>query len=301
MIALVLASLVAGASSGGSYRVPSEDEVAGRVQKAHEPLARRLVDVTEVFLGAPYVLSALGEGPGAVPDADPLVRFDAFDCTTFVETAVSLTLANDLVEARQLLDVIRYRNGRIDYLARRHFPEAEWIPELTALGFLKDVTRELAGKDVVVEKKKLDLSVWKKNRNDKTPPLPDERIPRGEFALDVWPLKAARAGQHKIPAGTVLHVVRVDFGSVPVRVSHQGLVIEKGGKRYMRHAADRMYHSVVDEPLDHFFVRMEKYGKWPVSGIHLTQIVEPMGWRALLKTKTALAPSSTTATATSLP
>ena len=43
-------------------------------------------------------------------------------------------------------------------------------------------------------------------------------------------------------------MVRVNF-RVPVRVSHQGIVVRKGSKLYMRHAADRMYHSVVDEPL----------------------------------------------------
>jgi hypothetical protein len=278
---LAVALLLAAASS---FRAPTEDEVAARVQRPHDgALAQRLVDVTDPFIGAPYVLSPLGEGPGAVPDADALLRYDAFDCTTFVETAISFALANDVAEARRLLSVLRYREGRVDYLARRHFPEAEWIPELTALGFLKDVTRAVGGADVLVEKKKLDLAVWKKNRNEKTPPLPDARVPRGEFTLNVWPLSAARAGQDRIPLGSVLHLVRADFASVPVRVSHQGLVIEKGGKRYIRHAADRMYHSVVDEPLDAFFRRMQQYRKWPVSGVHLTQIVEPADWRSRLK------------------
>lgn len=294
MIAVVLsvlvgptAGLAAAGLATGAYRAPGEETVAALVQGARSeadagPLAQRLAQVTDLFVGAPYLLSPLGEGPGAVPDADPLMRFDAFDCTTFVETALSLAVADDLMEARELLKVIRYREGRVDYLARRHFPEAEWIPELTALGFLQDVTREVGGSDVVMERKILDLSVWKRNRNDKTPPLPDERIPRGEFSLDVWPLQAARAGQDKIPIGAVLHLVRVDFASVPMRVSHQGLVIEKNGKRYLRHAADRMYHSVVDEPLDHFFSRMQKYRKWPVSGVHVTRIVRPSSWRALL-------------------
>ena len=276
--ALLLATLVV----GGSYRVPSEADIAARVHRPHAALGKRIVEVTDAFVGAPYQLSPLGEGPGASPDSDPLVRFDAFDCTTFVETALSLALASDLAEARRLMQLIRYRQGRVDYLARRHFPEAEWIPELIALGFLTDVTKQVGGSDVVIERKKLNLAVWKKNRNAKTPPLPDERIPNGEFALQVWPLKAARAGQARIPVGTVLHLVRFDLASVPVRVSHQGLVIEKNGQRYLRHAADRMYHAVVDEPLDHFLARMEKYGKWPVTGVHLTQIVEPANWRALL-------------------
>lgn len=258
----------------GAFSAPSEEAVAAAQARARgEALPARLRLVTEPFLGAPYVLSPLGEGAGV--DADPLLRFDAFDCTTFVETAMALALTDELPAARKLLDELRYRAGKVDYLARRHFPEAEWIPELIALGYLQDITREVGGAEVVVEEKALDVAVWKRARHQGMPALPDARIPRGVFRLDVWPLDRARAGQHKIPPGTVLHLVREDYGSVPVRVSHQGLVIDKGGQLFLRHAADRMHHSVVDEPLDRFFSRMQQYRKWPVAGVHLTRVRSP--------------------------
>jgi hypothetical protein len=269
------------ASAG--FAAPTDADVAKRVAAPRKPLGERVVDVTEPFVGAPYALSPLGEGKGNKPDEDPRVRWDAFDCTTFVETAMALSLADNLDEAKQLLDVIRYMDGEPTYLKRRHFPEAEWIPQLTAMGFLKNITREVGGDDVRVESKKLDVTVWKKSANEHTPKLPDERIPNGTFSLDVWPLEKAKAGADKIPAGTVLHIVRVDFKNEPVRVSHQGIVIVKGGKRYMRHAADRLYHHVVDEPLDHFFHRMEQYTLWPIAGVHLTAIEDPGNWRPLLK------------------
>ncbi|HEY4223669.1 MAG TPA: N-acetylmuramoyl-L-alanine amidase-like domain-containing protein [Myxococcota bacterium] len=283
MIALSLAlSLTLSLAGAGAFAAPAESVVAANVAAKKKPLAERIVDVTAPFLGAPYRLSPLGEGPGHAPDEDPLIRYDAFDCTTFVETAMALSLADNLDEAKRLLDVIRYQDGKIDYLARRHFPEAEWIPELTRLGFLKDITREVGGADVKVESKKIDLAVWKKSSNEHTPKLPDDRIPSGTFSLDVWPLAQAKAGADKIPAGTIIHIVRVDFSNEPVRVTHQGIVIVKDGKRYLRHAADRLYHSVVDEPLDHFFHRMEQYTLWPITGVHLTLLQEPLSWRAML-------------------
>jgi hypothetical protein len=269
--ALVLVALVGPAA--GAFSPPSEAAVEAAIQAAHgADLPTRLRRVTEPFLGAPYVLSALGEGSGV--DPDPRMRFDAFDCTTFVESAMALALADDLAQARALLDQLRYRDGKVEYLARRHFPEAEWIPELIRLGYLEDITRQVGGDAVRVEEKKLDPGVWHRAQHDGMPKLPDERIPVGTFSLDVWPLAAARAGAARIPPGTILHVVRADFRSVPVRVSHQGIVIDKDGKRYLRHAADRMYHSVVDEPLDHFFARMAQYTKWPVVGVHLTRVVD---------------------------
>lgn len=262
------------ATAPGAFSPPSEQTVARAVAEARgQDLPTRLRLVTEPFLGAPYRLSALGEGAGV--DPDPTLRFDAFDCTTFVETAMALALADDLAQARRILDVVRYRDGKVDYLARRHFPEAEWIPELVRLGFLEDITRAVAGDQVKVEDKRLDARVWHRARHQGMPELPDERIPDGTFSLDVWPLDLARAGGARIPPGTVVHLVRVDYGSVPVRVSHQGIVIEKDGKRFLRHAADRMYHSVVDEPLDRFFSRMQQYKKWPVTGVNLTRATAP--------------------------
>ena len=195
---------------------------------------------------------------------------------------MALSMAENIEEARRLLDVIRYQDDVVNFANRRHFPGAEWLPQLTALGMLRDVTRELAGEDTEVASKTLNARVWNNRKKPTVLNLPDARIPDVVVSLDVWPLKKARAGAARIPPGTVLNLVRVDFRRIPVRVSHQGLVIEKDGRLYLRHAAQRLYHSVVDEPLDAFFARMEKYKKWPVHGVHLTQVKVPPNWRELL-------------------
>jgi hypothetical protein len=68
-----------------------------------------------------------------------------------------------------------------------------------------------------------------------------------------------------------------------VRVSHQGLVLTVKGQKVLRHAADRLHHRVVDEPLDRYFARMARYGKWPVTGVHLTAVVARPGWETRLR------------------
>lgn len=277
---LLIASFVA-PSEGAVARVVADDVTA--------PLPARLERVTRAFKDAPYVLSPLGEGPGGEVDTDPRLRLDAFDCTTFVETALALALSPTLDDARAALDAIRYQRGEITFAARRHFPEAEWIPQLVQAGLLEDITRAVGGADVTIETKKLDASVWKKARHPGLPQLEDARIPAGVFSLPVWSLDAAARAPERIPPGTILHLVRKDFGSVPVRVSHQGIVLDVDGKRVLRHAADRLHHRVVDEPLDAFFARMKKYGKWPVTGVHLTRVAATAGWRERL-----VAPPSTT-------
>ena len=70
------------------------------------------------YVGAPYANDPLGEG--RAPDNDPLIRFDAFDCTTFVETV----LADGDV---QKLNKIRYAGGVPDFVRRNHFIETDWL------------------------------------------------------------------------------------------------------------------------------------------------------------------------------
>ena len=75
--------------------------------------------IGDEYMGAKYVNDPLGEG--RAPDSDPLIRDDAFDCTTFVETV----LAHGDVET---LNKIRYKNGEIDFINRNHFIETDWLP-----------------------------------------------------------------------------------------------------------------------------------------------------------------------------
>lgn len=75
--------------------------------------------IGDEYMGAKYVNDPLGEG--RAPDTDPLIRSDAFDCTTFVETV----LAHGDVDT---LNKIRYKNGEIDFINRNHFIETEWLP-----------------------------------------------------------------------------------------------------------------------------------------------------------------------------
>ena len=74
--------------------------------------------VGEQYLNAKYVFNPLGEE--TKPDTDPLIRSDAFDCVTFVETS----LADGNVEK---LSKIRYKNNKVDFVSRNHFVESDWL------------------------------------------------------------------------------------------------------------------------------------------------------------------------------
>lgn len=74
--------------------------------------------IGEQYLGAKYQMNSLGEE--IMPDKDPLIRFDAFDCTTFVETS----LANGKLKK---LNKIRYKNAKVNVVYRNHFIETDWL------------------------------------------------------------------------------------------------------------------------------------------------------------------------------
>ena len=274
-LAVVMVALMPDVVGAAEFKALSGSEIQSRMtsQQSKETLLERLIHVSDPFIGAPYVISPLGEGEGV--DPDPRIRFDAFDCTTFVETTLALTFSPDLERAQERLEQIRYQGEGRRFLNRRHFPAAEWIPELIQAGYFRDITQEIGGKQVNLQSKILNAKVWNKRRKPRHLELPDERIPSGTFSISTWPLKAALENHKKIPPGTVLNVVRVNFRQMPVRVSHQGIVIRKENRLYMRHAADRMYHSVVDEPLGRFLNRIAQYKKWPVYGINLLKIQRP--------------------------
>ena len=112
--------------------------------------------IGEKYLGAKYIFDPLGEGKA--PDKDPLIRTDAFDCMSFVETA----LAGEDVEK---LNKIRYKDGKVDILTRNHFMEVDWMKNNQDI--VENVSSEFGKtetKNVIIDKQ----NWFKKNYNMKT-------------------------------------------------------------------------------------------------------------------------------------
>lgn len=124
---------------------PITAETAALLQSVKTgPLGERLNAFSLKFLGKPYEESPLGEGEKAEYSQNPLVRFDRFDCTTFIETVMALALSHEPKEFNHVLEKIRYRSGKVSFVMRNHFPDLDWIPNNTANGTLRDITKEVA-------------------------------------------------------------------------------------------------------------------------------------------------------------
>ncbi len=273
----LLACLLGGGGDARPMSALSTEQIdAFLFQLSHskQDLSAKIGRVSERFLGVPYLLSPLGEGPGNLPDPDPLMRLDAVDCTTLVEQVMALSQASNQAEALHRLGLIRYRQGEIGYQQRKHFMAAQWIPLNQAAGFIEDVTIRLGGDRVRWVEMKLDRAAWQRRRQkEKWPELTPSEIPLGRFRLPIIELEKFHEVVDRIPAGVILNVVRQNLANVPVLVSHQGLVVVKRGRRYLRHAARAGYGRVVDELLSTFLRRNRAYTKWTVSGFNFQQIL----------------------------
>ena len=135
------------------------------------------VYIGKQYLGVKYVNDPLGEE--IAPDTDPLIRFDAFDCMTFVETA----LANG---NKDRLTQIRYKNGEIGFLTRNHFVETDWIKNNADI--VENASRKYSDK-TAVRKVTVDKKRWFKRVHNINVDVPKqtaklEYIPR-DYIKDI--------------------------------------------------------------------------------------------------------------------
>lgn len=264
------------------YSLLYADDLAATIAaRAAEPgpFPARLERMTRGMVGAPYVFSPLGEA--AEPDLDPRFRLDAFDCTTFVETALAFARCDGLPEIQRELDQIRYASGDAAYAKRRHLVTAQWIPDLTALGYVEELTAEVGDDETVVMVLTLDATRWKKRAVARKVSLGADDVPLGTFELPYLPIAVAiaRARDGRIPAGTIINAVRREWVSSPEVITHQGLVLARpeDGAIFVRHASP-ISKRVIDEPLLRMLERYEKPRTpkaWPIIGVNLLRIVDP--------------------------
>jgi hypothetical protein len=233
-----------------------------------EPVfTKRFLSISEHFVGAPYLFSPLGEATGA--DNDPLFTTKQFDCLSLVEISLALSSTANMDEALTRLKQLRYMGETVHYTERKHFMESQWVPENIRLGWIEDITQKVGGASTIKVSKTLNPAIYKKRSKLKELDLPDDKIPSGTFTWDVIPLDKIMDVARKIPNGTILFVVRVDYQNIPYRISHTGIVFQRGKTTYLRHAKDSGAHMVVDMPLEAVVNRHAEFVKWPVTGFSL--------------------------------
>ncbi len=231
-----------------------------------------LASNSEKFLGLQYGTSPLGEGKA--PDTDPLIRFDVFDCTTYVETVMALSLASQS-EVVKVLNQIRYADGVPSIETRNHFTSLDWIPNNVKKGFLKDITFQTFPMkayqlQTLIDKKtwfqkNLAINVEEKEVSSKLSIIKISEILENERLLE------------QIPNGTVINFVTKNNSlkekiGTDLDIVHQGLVFWVDGQLVLRHARNHSYGVVEDRLIDY----LKKTSMNDVYAINLLQVKNPL-------------------------
>lgn len=259
------------------FSLIGRDELIAELERRHlqsGSFAELLELVTRGLVAAPYLLSPLGEGRGQ--DLDPKFRLDAFDCTTFVETAMALAACDDLEEAKHELDRIRYKRDAQVFEERRHLMVAQWIPGLIEAGLLEEITEQIGGEKTIHMEFKMSRRRWKRRRVAKELDLPKDELPVGTFVLPYLTIKDAKALVKKVPPGVIVNVVRENHPAYPNVITHQGLIVNRPGSKIplVRHASP-VSKRVIDETLDHMLMRYLRPRKWKIIGVNYLRVVDP--------------------------
>lgn len=135
--------------NGQALPVVHMQSVAVRTSKTG---SESITDIGKQFLGSLYAPHTL-DGHA---QEQLVVNFQAFDCTTYLETVLALSLArNDAANNqnqavleqgfRTYLTKLRYRGGRINgYGSRLHY-FSDWLRDNERQGLIREVTSELTG------------------------------------------------------------------------------------------------------------------------------------------------------------
>ena len=105
----------------------------------------RTLHFAKQMLGVPYVAGTLDGNE----EEQLVVRTDALDCTTFVETVLAFCIADkrgerDFDGFKKALTQVRYRDGILKgYTSRLHY-FSDWIRNNEQMGFVKECTSETA-------------------------------------------------------------------------------------------------------------------------------------------------------------
>lgn len=177
------------------------------------------------YLGAKYVNDPLGEGAGY--DADPLIRNDAFDCQTYVETVLA---CGDVAKLTQ----IRYSDGVPEFTHRNHFFSADWVANNSNL--LSNVSHKFG--PAAVRTGTIDKKSWfKKMHNMNVDVAP---VDVSMEYVPYYSIKKFDVSSPMVVAFVVSNPATVKKIGSDILVSHVGLLLPGGVLRHASSANGRV-------------------------------------------------------------
>ena len=225
-----------------------------------ENIGETILQIGETFLGLPYEGGSL-EGP----EEKLVCKLDAFDCYTFVENVMAISMAKHSSKPTfdnylNILQDLRYRNGNIDGYASRIHYFTDWAKTAEKNNYLKDLSPILG---VKMDKQ---INFMSQHRNLYPSFAKDDKI-LGEIVLM----------EKNLANKTLFHIKKEDFAAhesaiktgdivaftstvAGLDVNHEGFAVKKNGKLYLMHASIEKKKVIVsEETIQQYLNRIKKH------------------------------------------
>lgn len=241
-------------------------KIEGVMKKVRDidDINRRVVAITQEFIGVPYVGFTLN----TPPKEQLYVNTTGVDCSTFVETVIALALASEKEDSGiddylKILKSLRYRDGRIDGFPSRLHYTSEWAIDNGRRGNFK----EIGGDYDLSESRVKTIDFMTHNRN-LYPAMAEDRvfeaIKQNEKSLKnlkfsyIPAAVVDKAAKNFLKSGDIVGIVTNKPG---LDVSHVAVLDIRNGVPYLIHASSK-YKKVVNDtvPLKDYLKRQGSPG-----------------------------------------
>jgi hypothetical protein len=202
--------------------------------QAEPDLEKRMGRISEKLLGRPYRDAPL-DSRGALEALR--INLEAFDCVTFIEAVLALSLSSNTSRFLDMLRGIRYQDGIVGWASRNHYM-TDWVRNNIAGGFMTDLT---LGPGTVERTVILDVVDGLQPKPSTFRYFPRERVE----LFGGW----LRTGDLAFFAST----------KPGLDVFHTGIVVVRDNAVGLRHAS-RSAGSVIDQDLSVFIAENQMLG-----------------------------------------
>ena len=222
----------------------------------------RLEYFSRRLMKTPYGLGKMGEGHIDTVEQKPMVYLDSVDCVTYVEHVLAMANATNEDSLFNVLQRIRYIDGKINYRSRKHYMIVDWLGE-GKFARIKPVEGDTLMERTIAKKEFFKSKKMKYLVDGK--PADDPKV-----QIRYLPYEKARKWAKETRSDT-LKVMGVAFISKAEKydASHTGFVVFKPGEApRLRHASSQR-KQVVDMSLADYLD--SRKGKLP--GITLFEFI----------------------------
>jgi hypothetical protein len=234
-----------------------------------ETQSERIIEIGTRFLNKPYIAGSLES-----PKEQLMCRLDGFDCYTFVESVLALSIISENESPTKAdflneMQSLRYRNGEItDYSSRIHY-FFEWVKLAEDKGILTDMSPVLG----VASPKAINFMSTHRQYYPalKTDNAALAKIASMEKAVSKYKFHEIKKAdlpkvENQIKNGDIIAFAS-NIGGLDV--NHEGIAYWKGDKLHFIHASSEEMKVVIsDETLQAYINRIKKH-----SGLMVLRVI----------------------------